>query len=57
MSYLWRLFGQGDIKDVEAQLMGVRVVKEDIVAALNEIDLTYYFGKTTAEEIADVILS
>ncbi|EHY93713.1 lipoate-protein ligase A [Staphylococcus saprophyticus] len=37
--------------------MGVRVVKEDIVAALNEIDLTYYFGKTTAEEIADVILS
>lgn len=50
-------FGQGDIKDVEAQLMGVRVVKEDIVAALNEIDLTYYFGKTTAEEIADVILS
>ncbi|PHK50004.1 lipoate--protein ligase [Staphylococcus edaphicus] len=50
-------FGQGDIKDVESQLTGVRVVKEDIVGALNELDMSYYFGKTTAEEIADVILS
>ncbi len=50
-------FGQGDISDVENQLQGVRVVKGDIIAALNELDVTYYFGKTSAEELADVILS
>lgn len=50
-------FGQGDISDVENQLQGVRVVKDDIIAALNELDVTYYFGKTSAEELADVILS
>lgn len=57
MSYLWRFFGQGDIKDVEEQLKGVRVVKEDLLKALSEIDITYYFGKATAEELVDVILS
>ncbi|MBO3065183.1 lipoate--protein ligase [Staphylococcus shinii] len=50
-------FGQGDISDVENQLQGVRVVKDDIIAALNELDVTYYFGKTTPEELAEVILS
>lgn len=50
-------FGQGDIKDVEEQLKGVRVVKEDLLKALSEIDITYYFGKATAEELVDVILS
>src|SRR5699024_1547208 len=50
-------FGQGNVKDVEAQLIGVRVVREDLIKALSDIDITHYFGKTTAEEITDVILS
>ncbi|WP_278926717.1 lipoate--protein ligase [Staphylococcus auricularis] len=50
-------FGKGEIKDVEQQLEGVRVVRADLLEALNGIDLNYYFGDITAEELVDLILS
>lgn len=50
-------FGQGEIKEVEQQLIGVRVVKADLLDALSEIDIPYYFGKTSAEELVELILS
>ncbi|OIS38331.1 lipoate--protein ligase [Staphylococcus cohnii] len=50
-------FGQGEIKEVEQQLIGVRVVKADLLDTLSEIDIPYYFGKTSAEELVELILS
>ncbi|MGI2263967.1 MULTISPECIES: lipoate--protein ligase [unclassified Staphylococcus] len=50
-------FGQGEIKEVEQQLIGVRVVKADLLDALSEIDIPYYFGKTSAEELVELIIS
>ncbi|ATH59070.1 MULTISPECIES: lipoate--protein ligase [Staphylococcus] len=50
-------FGQGNIKEVEQQLIGVRVIKADLLEALSAIDVAYYFGKTSAEELVDLILS
>lgn len=50
-------FGQGDIREVEKQLIGVRVVKADLFDALSKMDIPYYFGKTSAEELVDLILS
>ncbi|KKI65276.1 lipoate--protein ligase [Staphylococcus cohnii] len=50
-------FGQGEINEVEQQLIGVRVVKADLLDALSEIDIPYYFGKTSAEELVELILS
>lgn len=50
-------FGQGDIKDVEDQLIGTRMVKSDLLDCLNNIDLNFYFGKVTAEELVALILS
>ena len=50
-------FGQGEIKEVEQQLIGVRVVKADLLDALSEMDIPYYFGKTSAEELVELILS
>ena len=51
------IFGQGDIRKVEKQLIGVRVVKADLFEALSKMDIPYYFGKTSAEELVDLILS
>lgn len=50
-------FGQGEIKDVEEALKGTRVIREDLVEKLNSLDLKHYFGKLTAEELTDLILS
>src|SRR5699024_2892908 len=48
-------FGQGNIKEVEQQLIGVRVIKADLLEALSAIDVAYYFGKASAEELVDLI--
>lgn len=50
-------FGQGNISDVEAHLVGTRMVKADLFARLNSINLNFYFGNITAEELVDLILS
>ncbi|ADC86402.1 MULTISPECIES: lipoate--protein ligase [Staphylococcus] len=50
-------FGQGDIHDVETHLVGTRMVKQDLIARLEDIDLNYYFGSLSAEELTQLILS
>ncbi|QQD85068.1 lipoate--protein ligase [Jeotgalicoccus sp. ATCC 8456] len=50
-------FGQGDISVVENALIGTRVIKEELLEALSDVDLNYYIGKITKEEIVDLILS
>ena len=50
-------FGQGEITDVSNHLIGTRVKREDLLERLSEIDLNYYFGNITKEELTDLILS
>lgn len=50
-------FGQGDISDVETALIGTRVVYEDLMRALEEIDVPFYFGNMTDEALVQLILS
>lgn len=50
-------FGQGDIHEVEEALKGTKMTRADLLETLNALDLTYYFGKITAEELTDMILS
>lgn len=50
-------FGQGDIAEVEIALKGTKMTKEDLSNVLNTLDLTYYFGNITADELVQMILS
>lgn len=50
-------FGQGQIDDVSAHLIGTKVKREDLLERLGEIDLNYYFGNLSKEELTDLILS
>lgn len=50
-------FGRYDIKDVEDALLGTRFEKEDILAVLNQLELSNYFGTIEADEIATLMLS
>jgi lipoate--protein ligase len=49
-------FSKREIQDVETQLMGVRMVEEDIKAVLDTFELTEYFGAVTSEELTKLIL-
>ena len=50
-------FGKGNIEDVEQALIGTRMIEEDILTALQSLDLTNYFGAVTAEELVHLIFS
>ncbi|MGT2925630.1 lipoate--protein ligase [Streptococcus cuniculipharyngis] len=50
-------FGQGDIIDLEQALIGLRMEKEDLLQALNQLDLSTYLGKISAQEFVDLIFS
>lgn len=50
-------FGKGNIQDVENVLIGTRMVEEDVLAQLSNLDLTTYFGAVTAQELTDLIFS
>ena len=49
-------FSKREIQDVETQLIGVRMVEEDIKAVLDTFELTEYFGAVTSEELTKLIL-
>ncbi|WP_020007660.1 lipoate--protein ligase [Salinicoccus albus] len=50
-------FGTKDITDVEESLVGVRLRKEDLLNALEPLDLSDYFGNLRQEEFVSFILS
>ncbi|MBP2079152.1 lipoate--protein ligase [Oceanobacillus polygoni] len=50
-------FGTKNIKDVEEVLVGVRLRKEDLLNALDSLELANYFGNLTKEEFVSFILS
>lgn len=50
-------FGTKDMKDIEDALVGVRLRKEDLLNALEPLDLGNYFGNLTKEDLSSFILS
>lgn len=50
-------FATKDIRDVENLFIGVRLKKEDLLAALEKVDLTSYFGDFSSEQFVQFILS
>lgn len=50
-------FGTKDVKEVENALLGVRLRNDELLQALESIDLTPYFGKLTKDEFVRFILS
>lgn len=49
-------FGIGDVSDVEELLVGTRYEYADVLAKLQEIDITHYFSRMTTEEVAKAIV-
>ncbi|MFA9414487.1 MULTISPECIES: lipoate--protein ligase [unclassified Streptococcus] len=50
-------FGKGDIAEVEAALLGTRMIAEEVEAVLDKLDLPTYFGQVTATELTGLIFS
>lgn len=50
-------FGLGNISDVEAKLEGVKYERQAVIEALKDVDVVHYFGKTTVEEIVELIFA
>lgn len=50
-------FANGNVKDVEQRLQGVRLEEDDLLDTFNQLDLTHYFGDVTAEDLVGLILS
>jgi lipoate-protein ligase A len=50
-------FGTKDIQEVESILLGVRLRKDDLLKALESIDLASYFGNVTKEAFVNYMLS
>ena len=48
-------FGLGEIQDIEHKLIGVRHQREAVETALKDVDIPYYLGKITSEELIDLI--
>jgi lipoate-protein ligase A len=48
-------FGVGDVADIENRLIGRRYDRDDIEAALSDIEVKHYFGEITREEFIDLI--
>src|SRR5690625_4767311 len=50
-------FGTKDMKEIEEALVGVRLIKEDLLHTLESLDLGSYFGNLTKEDFVKFILS
>ncbi len=50
-------FGLGNISDVEAKLEGVKYERQAVIEALKDVDVVHYFGKTTVDEIVELIFA
>jgi lipoate---protein ligase len=48
-------FGVGDVNEIEEKLIGIRYERSEIEQALGDVDVKYYFGKVTKEEIINLI--
>ncbi|MEH6995951.1 lipoate--protein ligase, partial [Neobacillus drentensis] len=48
-------FGVGDVSEIENKLKHVRYEKNELEAALNDVDTTFYFGNVTKEEFINLI--
>lgn len=48
-------FGMGEINEVEKVLQGIPYSKESISAALDQVDLVYYFGGSIKEELVSLL--
>lgn len=48
-------FGVGDVKEIEEKLMNVRYDLDALKEALQDIDVTQYFGAITKEEFIDLL--
>lgn len=48
-------FGVGDVSDVEKRLIGLRYDKNELAAALEDIDISHYFGGISKEQFLDVL--
>ncbi|KLV32198.1 lipoate--protein ligase [Priestia megaterium] len=48
-------FGVGDVQEVQEKLTGVRYEKASIEQALEDIDISHYFGNITKEEFVELI--
>lgn len=44
-------FGVGDVSDIEEKLTNLRYEKAELTDALRNLDVSYYFGKVTNEDI------
>ena len=49
-------FGLGDVTEIENVLVGVRHEKKSIQSALTDLDIPFYLGKITEEELIDLII-
>ncbi len=47
--------GNGEMADIESRLLGKRYMKEDVAAALSDLDLTRYFGGITTAEFVGLL--
>jgi lipoate-protein ligase A len=48
-------FGVGDVSEMEDFLIGVKYEKAEIAQAIETVDVKYYFGNITREELLDLI--
>ncbi|MBA4535692.1 lipoate--protein ligase [Bacillus aquiflavi] len=48
-------FGVGDVEEFEKKLNGIRYDKEEIKKALTAVDVKYFFGNVTKEEVINLI--
>lgn len=44
-------FGVGDVQDIEQKLIGVRYEKTEVASVLDDVDVQYYFGNVTKDEL------
>lgn len=49
-------FGNGDPARLSNALIGVSLKEEELLSALSELDVGYYFNHLTASQLADIIL-
>ncbi|WLR51497.1 lipoate--protein ligase [Bacillus tianshenii] len=48
-------FGVGDVAEIESVLIGTRYEKKEVTNALQNIDITHYFGNVQKEEFIDLM--
>lgn len=48
-------FGVGDVEEIEQKLIGIRYEKTEIDQALQDVNISHYFGNVTKEEFAQLL--